>query len=264
MASTREHFSKFFECWLAEQERDLQALREAAAERAPGSAAAAEDEERRLRQLIMRVVEHYEYYYKAKAQSAKRDVVAMFSPKWTSSTENLFLWVGGWRPSAAFHLLYSKSGIQFESKMDEVISGMETRDLAGLSLEQLKKVDELQRRVIKKEREITEEEAAAQERVANRKMVETADAMTEKVAREVEMVERMEEEMKRRRGDMERVLEKADRLRMETMKEIVEMLKPMQAVHFLIAAVELLLRVHEFGMAKDAAGAGVETGMAAG
>ncbi|KAH7677868.1 Transcription factor TGA like domain-containing protein [Dioscorea alata] len=257
MASTREHFSKFFECWLAEQDRDLQALREAAAEPAPGSEAAAEIEELRLRQLIMRVMEHYEYYYKAKGQSAKRDVVAMFSPKWTSSTENLFIWVGGWRPSSAVHILYSKSGIQFELKMNEVISGMETRDLAGLSPEQLKMVDELQRKVIKKEREITEEEAKVQEKVANRKMVETVDVMTEKVEREVEMVEEMEEEMKRRRGDMERVLEKADGLRMETIKEIVEMLKPMQAVHFLIAAVELLLRVHEFGVAKDAAGAGV-------
>lgn len=32
----------------------------------------------------------------------------------------------------------------------------------------------------------------------------------------------------------------------------------MQAVYFLIADVELLLRVHEFGMAKDAAGAGAD------
>ncbi|KAJ0980536.1 hypothetical protein J5N97_008791 [Dioscorea zingiberensis] len=63
---------------------------------------------------------------------------------WMSLTEKMFLWLVGWRSSAAFHILYLKSGLEFEPRMEELIQGLEMRDLADLSPEQLEKVDELQ------------------------------------------------------------------------------------------------------------------------
>ncbi|KAJ0979342.1 hypothetical protein J5N97_014816 [Dioscorea zingiberensis] len=256
MASVNEDFSKFFEYWLAEQDRYLQALREAAAAAPPQTAAEEAEEEGRLRMLIERVVEHYEYYYKMKSESAKRDVGKMFTPTWMSLTEKMFLWSGGWRPSAAFHILYSKSGLQFEPRMEELIRGLETRDLADLSPEQLGKVDELQRRVLRAEKEISEVGAMEQEKVASSDMVDVTHAITGMMEEgEQGKLEMMEPEMKRRREGMERVLERADGLRMETIREVVEILRPMQAVHFLIAAAELHLRVHDFGVVKDAAAA---------
>ena len=61
----------------------------------------------------------------------------------------------------------------------------------------------------------------------------------------------MEADMKGRREKMSRVLARADELRLGTLKRVVEILRPMQAVHFLIAASELLLQVHGFGKSMD-------------
>nr|GEW43557.1 protein DOG1-like 3 [Tanacetum cinerariifolium] len=45
---------------------------------------------------------------------------------------------------------------------------------------------------------------------------------------------------------LEEVLHMADGLRMETLKSVVEILTPLQAVRFLIAAAELHLRLHDY------------------
>jgi Seed dormancy control len=130
--SQREQFTKFFESFLSQQSQDLSALRDAASD---------PPDESYLSQLISRVVSHYEHYYEAKEASARRDVSPMFSPSWTSTTENIFMWIGGWRPSAAFHLLYSKSGMQLEARMEEIIRGGVVQNLGNMSAAQLQAVD---------------------------------------------------------------------------------------------------------------------------
>jgi hypothetical protein len=87
----------------------------------------------------------------------------VFTPSWTSSTENLFLWCGGWRPTAAIHLLYTKSGMQLEHQLPAFLNGGSLRaDLGDLSADQLQDADQLQRRTINREREIEEAAASAQ------------------------------------------------------------------------------------------------------
>jgi hypothetical protein len=61
----------------------------------------------------------------------------------------------------------------------------------------------------------------------------------------------MEREMQTKADGMRRVLEMADDLRLETMRGVVALLRPAQAVHFLLAAAELHLAVHDFGRRKD-------------
>ena len=63
----------------------------------------------------------------------------------------------------------------------------------------------------------------------------------------------MEREMEAKAEGMRRVLEMADGLRMDTLRAVVALLRPPQAVHFLVAAAELHLSVHDFGRRKDAA-----------
>ncbi|KAJ6803914.1 putative transcription factor TGA6 [Iris pallida] len=256
-----ESFAEFFERWLSQQERDLQDLLQAAAAATPTSPEEEEvegEDEARLGPLLSRVVSHYESYYRDKSASARRDVLPMFSPHWTSSTENLFLWVGGWRPSMAFHLLYSKSGLQLESSVSGLLRGLRCGgggggDLSGLSHHQLRSVDQLQRRTILLEKEISEQEAKVQETLADAQMVElAARAARPAAADEAAAVER---EMRGKREGMEKVLERADRLRLDTLKALVGLLRPMQAAHFMIAAAELHLTVHDFGKRKDAAAA---------
>ncbi|KAL3844788.1 hypothetical protein ACJIZ3_002191 [Penstemon smallii] len=47
------------------------------------------------------------------------------------------------------------------------------------------------------------------------------------------------------------ILQRADGLRMKTLKEVLSILTQIQCVHFLIAAAELHLRSHEWGENRD-------------
>uniref|UniRef100_A0ACD5VB84 Uncharacterized protein n=1 Tax=Avena sativa TaxID=4498 RepID=A0ACD5VB84_AVESA len=241
-ANGAETFAKFFECWILQQSRDLDALRAAAAAAPP--AGPGPDDDADLRRLVDRVLGHYEHYYRAKSAAASDDVLPMFAPSWISATETLYLWCGGWRPTAALHLLYSKSGAQLEAQLPAFLDGAGLRDgdLGGLDAEQLQAADQLQRRTIRSEREIDEAAASAQESLATTKMVELAAAG-----------QGMEREMEAKAEGMRRVLEMADGLRMDTLRAVVALLRPPQAVHFLVAAAELHLAVHDFGRRKDAA-----------
>ena len=51
--------------------------------------------------------------------------------------------------------------------------------------------------------------------------------------------------------DIVGVLEEADRLRLSTLKELLGILMPRQAVEFLAAGKKLHLRVHEWGKMRD-------------
>ncbi|KAJ4764515.1 transcription factor-like protein [Rhynchospora pubera] len=233
--SQREQFTKFFECFLSEQSHDLSALRDAATAVDPPN-------ESNLRQLVSRVVAHYQRYYETKEASAQSDINPMFSQTWTSTTENIFMWVGGWRPSAAFHLLHSKSGIQLEGRLQEIIRGGVVKDLGDVSAAQMQALDRLQRETVRAERMISEEAAEAQEAVAAAEMVQLVSS---------EDRSEMESKMAGKKERMRSVLARADRLRLDTMKGIIEKLEPIQAVHFLIAAAELHLAVHHYGKEKD-------------
>ncbi|KAJ3700620.1 hypothetical protein LUZ61_004325 [Rhynchospora tenuis] len=233
-SGNNEQFNSFFQRFLAEQSRHLIDLR-AAATAYPHPPASD------LQKLVERVVSHYEDYYQAKAAYAQHDITMMFSPTWTSSTEDLFMWAGGWRPTAAFHLLYSKSSLQLEARLEEILQGMRTANLGNLSAVQLQAVDGLHRSTIKTERAITEKWAAVQEEVAAKGMVEIAAADGEG----------MEGEMEGKRERALSVLQQADKLRIDTIKGIVGILDCFQAVHFLIAAAELHLAVHKYGRERD-------------
>lgn len=254
-APERESFHKFFECWLVEQNQHLHDLISA-------SSPARDGDDQALRPLIDRVMLHYEQYYKAKSRSAKQNVLAMFSPTWRSSFEDAFLWIGGWRPSMAFHLLYSKSGLQLEAQLAELIRGLATSDLADLSPSQLALIDDRQRTTIHQEKAITEKFAKHQETVADASMVELSHTITEMmragggdaaVENEAAMEEEVESALAAKEEGLEEMLQMADDLRLSTLKEILNILTSMQAVHFLIAAAELHLRIHEWGKKKDEA-----------
>lgn len=247
-----DSFHKFFECWLTEQNQYLNQLVE-------GAKLDDHLTNERLQALIDKVVEHYEYYYKAKAKWAKKDVLSIFSPSWLSSLEEAFLWIGGWRPSMAFHLLYSKCSLQFEARLNEQIQGLKMCDLGDLSASQLAELDDMQRKTIKEEREITDIMAEHQETVADAPMVDLSHVVSEMVRADEtmdqnkELEDKIESTLEPKVDGLEKILEKADDLRMRTLQGIVDILTPQQATHFLIAAAELHLSLHDWGKKKDAA-----------
>lgn len=254
-----ESFHKFFECWLAEQNQYLNQLVEAKS--------VDHRTNERVQALIDKVVEHYEYYYKAKSKWAKKDVLSMLSPSWLSSLEEAFLWIGGWRPSMAFHLLYSKCSLQFEAKLNEQIQGLKMCDLGDLSASQLAEFDDMQRKTIREEREITDLMAEHQETVADAPMVELSHVVSEMIRanesgvdQNKELEDKIESTLEPKVDGLEKILDRADDLRMRTLQGIVDILTPQQATHFLIAAAELHLSLHEWGKKKDAAKKGNQEG----
>lgn len=98
-----ETFTKFFEKWIDEQNTYLEELISVVNN-------GEYNDDVNMVQLIERVVKHYEKYYKEKSEWEKRDAISMLTPTWRSNLEDAFLWIGGWRPTLAIHLLYSKSG----------------------------------------------------------------------------------------------------------------------------------------------------------
>nr|GMC64575.1 protein DOG1-like 3 [Ipomoea batatas] len=263
-----EGFQKFFECWLVEQKRDLEQLVSAVKTHLQDGRSntnqGGEDNHNHnhLRPLIQRVINHYEHYYKVKSRYGKRDVIAMLTPSWRSKIEDAFMWIGGWRPSMAFDLLYSKSGLQLEPRLSELLSGLKTGDLGDLSPDQLTRIDELQRKTIREEKELDEKHAQVQESVADASMVELSHMVTEltragdKTMEEHGLQdERVASALAPKEKAMVDILQKADDLRLSTLKEVVNILNLIQAAHFLTAAAELHLRFHEWGMKMDAAAA---------
>ncbi|OWM69411.1 hypothetical protein CDL15_Pgr013872 [Punica granatum] len=254
----RESFRRFFECWLVEQNQQLQELISASSSVAFANSNHP-DADAILQPLIDRVVRHYEHYYQAKSRCAEQDVLSMFSPSWRSSLEDAFLWIGGWRPSMAFHLLYSKSGHQLEAQLAELIRGLSTGDLADLSPDQLSRVDKLHQRTITEEKKISEKLGKHQETVADSSTVELSHVMSDMLQnRDVpgnrsldNIEEQIENTLVSKEEGLQKILKKADELRLRTLKDILNILGLTQAVHFLIAAAELHLRFHDWGKKRD-------------
>ncbi|KAL2962545.1 hypothetical protein AAZX31_17G149100 [Glycine max] len=141
----------------------------------------------------------------------------------------------------AFHLLYSKFSLQFEARLDELIRGRRTHDLGDISASQLSQLDEMQRRIIFEEREVTHLMESHQETVADAPIVELSHLRGE-VGEDKEIEEKViESALVPLMEGLEQILLKADELRLRTLKAIVNVLTPKQAIHFLIAAAELHL-----------------------
>ncbi|XP_077213952.1 protein DOG1-like 3 [Tasmannia lanceolata] len=241
-----ESFKPFFHEWIVQQDHYLQELLTSSRNFING-----DNEEEKLRPLINKVLEHYEYYYRNKTWSANLNIFSMLSPNWTSTLEDAFLWIGGWRPSMAFHLLYSKAGLQLETQFEDLVRGITNGDLGSISPSQLARVDELQRETIREEKEISEKMAKEQEKVADPSMVELSNLVTENVGENENGGESVESTLRPKKEGFEMTLERADDLRLRTLRRVIEILGPLQAVHFLIAAAELHLRLHEWGMRRD-------------
>ncbi|KAJ0541130.1 putative transcription factor TGA like domain-containing protein [Helianthus annuus] len=153
-------------CWLCKQNLYLEELVSAAENHNTNQ----QHDDAILVPLIHRIVRHYEQYYQFKSNWETRDAISTFTPTWQSKLEDAFLWIGGWRLTLAIHLLYSKSGIQFEAKIGDLIRGLTTGgDLGELAPNQIKRIDQLQRKTIREERVLSEKLAKQQESVADRR-----------------------------------------------------------------------------------------------
>ncbi|TMW95395.1 hypothetical protein EJD97_008948 [Solanum chilense] len=215
-------FQKFHEEWhehLGELVQQMTKL--------PKSCTTNQDEEN-TKLLIQKVISHINEYYRVKSLAAKNDILYIFSAPWSNSLERSLYWIAGWRPTTAFHIIYSECGIHLESHITNILNGFHNGDLADLSPNQLTRFSELQCETIQQENNITEQLSDWQDS-AN------------------DIIENIDKKMETLVG----ILERADEVRLNTLHNLVHLLTPQQLIEFLIAATQLLFGIRSWGINYD-------------
>ncbi|XP_020231404.1 protein DOG1-like 4 isoform X2 [Cajanus cajan] len=205
-------FAEFYETWFSELQRVVQELR--------GS--------RRV-EAMEKVMRHHHKYYAEKSLAAEKDPLAVFLSPWATALERSLHWISGWRPTTAFHLVYTESSLLFESHIIDILQGHRTGDLGDLSPAQLRRFSDLQ--CLTEENALTEELSEWQDSVSE--IMGPGAAFSEKIGRLV------------------RIIKRADNLRLRTLRSVVGLLSPQQAIEFLIASAELLLGIRGWGLNHD-------------
>jgi hypothetical protein len=131
-------FTNFCETWFVQLNHLVNQLY--SAPRPPSTP----DQHHHLLQLVHKVMSQYAEYYRVKGLAAERDPLSILAAPWATSLECSLHWIAGWRPTTAFHLVYTESSIRFESHIAEILRGMSTGDLGDLSPSQFRRVSELQ------------------------------------------------------------------------------------------------------------------------
>ncbi|KAL8514153.1 hypothetical protein ACS0TY_013325 [Phlomoides rotata] len=219
-------FQRFYETWFEQLRLLVQQIRQVP------TPPTTEEHHQQLRQLVQKVVSHYTEYYRCKSVASKLDVLSFFSAPWTTALERSLHWIAGWRPTTAFHIVYTESSILFESHVVDILRGFHTGDLGDLSPAQFHRVSELQIETVQEENDITNHLCDWQDEASN--FIET-------------MYGDVEVKMERLGG----ILERADQLRLKTIKSLVELLMPQQAAEFLVVAVELHFGIRGWGIHQD-------------
>lgn len=249
-SSDQAESEECFQEWMKAQEESQRELLEAlhaAENRVNSNSNIPKETERELTKLVDKSIEQFEDYIDRRTQLAKKDVSAFFAPIWCTARETSLLWIGGCRPSVFTRLAFSVTGLDLEKRVLEFLKRMKSvEELVDLSPEQMEKLDDLRMRTIKEEERVTSEHARVQEEIAEPTVVEMIANRSVK-----EPNEELERALEKQDGEMVRIIEEADKLRMRTLNEITEILRPLQAVRFLALGKKLHLCVREWGKRCD-------------
>ncbi|KAG6385305.1 hypothetical protein SASPL_154138 [Salvia splendens] len=232
-ASDQSKESCHYQEWMHLQESELTELTQAAAY------GASDDVE--LSRLVEKIIRHFEEHRRQRHVMALADVSPYYAPTWCSSLERSVLWIGGCRPSSYFRLIYALCGLDLD--LESLLTSGES-SLGQLSPRQLVAVDGLHQRTIREERGLSTRLATLQEDLLDNPIAAMA------VAGEGDCKD-VEGALDRHGREMAGVMEEADLLRVRTVKEIVRVLTPRQAVEFLAAGKKLRLCMREWGKKRD-------------
>ncbi|KAF5191873.1 Transcription factor [Thalictrum thalictroides] len=229
-------FHACFQSWMVNQEEEMCQLMQAIKEDA-------KDNEK-LCQLVEICIKHYEEYHQKRLVHARSNPSLFFTPTWCTSFENTHLWIGGCRPTLFIQLIYTLCGMNIESELSEFLHGVKKGNLGELSAEQLSLVNHLHVKTIRDEDKQSRKIAAMQESMGNKTLVQMAtewdpDKQGESSSAEYNFLDSYE-------LGLVGFLEEADKLRLKTLQELLNILTPLQAVEFLMAAKKLHLSIHNW------------------
>lgn len=243
MAKQMKHqqFQSCYHHWLAQQRLDLDELLQALTHYPTDLDY--------LKLITNKIINHFENYNNARAQLAKHDSPSFLAPTWGSTFENSFLWIGGCRPSLIVRLVYALCGSHVNAHFEEFLEGIRHGNLGEISSSQLKSIDDLQAKTVKEEDKLSSRVASLQEMIADEPLVLLANTCRE--VGETGGDEVVDKAMDSHALDMYNVLIEADKLRMNTLKGMLDILTPLQAIEFLVASKKLHLSLHEWSKRRD-------------
>ncbi|KAK9077446.1 hypothetical protein SSX86_005783 [Deinandra increscens subsp. villosa] len=239
--ANHQHSLSCYQNWMSQQRLDLEELLQ-------GLTNFPTDPDY-LRLLVKKNISHFEDYHAARAQLAKLNGPSFFAPAWGTTFENSSLWIGGCRPSLIIRLVYVLCGSHQTEHLAEFFEGVSRGDLGDISGAQLKSIDALHAKIVKDEDKLTSIFASLQERIADEPLALLAYKcrnVGESSQREV-----VDRAMDGHALDMYKILMEADRLRLDILKRMIDILTPLQAVEFLAASKKLQLSLHEWSKSRD-------------
>ncbi|KAJ3695382.1 hypothetical protein LUZ60_000759 [Juncus effusus] len=220
--------------------------------------------------IIKQCIQHYEDYSEQRKALADEDGPTFFSPPWCPTFENSMLWIGGCRPSLAIRLLYSVTGSEMDSHLEEFLQGqLASIGLMSLMAHQLQMVNELHQKTLHAEDRLSSRLATLHEDVADKPLLpiirrwqqactNTNSSSSSASSSTVHLNDgdhtdwKVEMAMQSHAEGLATLVGEADGLRLSTAKTLLtEILSPRQAVELLIVAKQLHLSLHELAVKRD-------------
>ncbi|KAI3857017.1 hypothetical protein MKW98_030507 [Papaver atlanticum] len=231
-------FHHCFENWINQQEKDLDELNQVA------KADRRNDE--KLQTIAEKNIKQFQEYHEKRILLVKEDPASSFSPTWTTPFENSFLWIAGCRPTLAIQLVYTLCGTELEAHLEEFLQGIRRGNLGELSSVQLGLVNELHCKTVKEEEMISNRLELLQEDIGEQQLASSINTSNDCETNAQVMNKAIDDHA----AELASIWEEADRLRLKTVKELIHILTPLQAVDFLVAAKKLYLSMHEWGQTR--------------
>ncbi|KAK6946622.1 Transcription factor TGA like domain [Dillenia turbinata] len=238
-ASSHDPFCCRFNEWINQQHQDLQELLHAST--------FTRDNSVELRHIGEKCLKHFEDYLHSRVQLAKLNAPQLFSPSYFSSFEQSFLWIGGCRPTLALHLVYSLCGSQLKSQLPELCQGERKDNIADISADQLNLINSLHCKTVKEEEKLESELTGPQEKMAKSMFSMVANHSSSVAESSGDVDRALDAHSKALAG----IVVDADNLRMSTLKELMNILTPLQLVDLLVASKKLHLSFHGWAQRRE-------------
>ncbi|MCL7031449.1 hypothetical protein MKW94_027124 [Papaver nudicaule] len=219
------------------------------------------NDEQKLHLIIDKTVKHFQEYNDRRSQLAVDDA-PFFSLAWLTMEENSYLWLGGCRPSLSIRLVYSLCGSELDSQLSEFLQGVRTCNVGELSADQLGLVSDLQCSTVREEVKLSSKMVSLQERIVDDPLIVLAKSISNgnlicsndsggTAADQSTNRQEVDQALASHAKDLASILVEADELRLNTLKELIGILTPLQAVDFLIASKKLHICIHQWGLRRD-------------
>eukprot|EP00250_Pteridium_aquilinum_P017075 c23438_g1_i2 orf=389-1111(+) len=168
--------------------------------------------------------------------------LAVISGYGCSALEIAFMWMGRWRPTSAIVLVYSTMGVDLKgtNKEFEDIVSNDFIDAYPLSEKQLSGLTALQKHASDAEADISQQLAVIQMLLVEQDAV-AALRLGETCSVEITDMSDFQRLLDVKLKELQALLQKADMLRLHTLRVLLDLLSPVQAASCMVAAYELIL-----------------------